>query len=128
MSASESDEKSDGTINIETREAVNVLSRDIRIQPAFYLSTFSSLVLSTHLPYLTLALHQFPSSAIVEHFKSVMKADPSLSEAVAAIKTLLQFMRDSKGINPICTCMHPHISIRIHVHINPPIAHLSCCW
>ena len=38
-------------------------------------------------------------AAIVEYFEQTMKDDPSTSEAVAAIKTLIEFMHLNSGMS-----------------------------
>ena len=61
-------------------------------------------------------------AAIVEYFEQTMKDDPSTSEAVAAIKTLIEFMHLNSGMSTSYSSYYSHFylglmydDIRIHV-------------
>jgi translation initiation factor eIF-2B subunit alpha len=41
--------------------------------------------------------HFSPSPELIEYFKSQMKEDPDMASAVAAIRTLLEFLKTDKG-------------------------------
>lgn len=53
-------------------------------------------------------------SELVEYFRAQMRKDPDMASAVAAIRTLLEFLRRDKGVFHLITCFIFILSLYLH--------------